>query len=346
LDIKELLDNSLARFKLKRLLGEGADLQVFSAVDLETGLEVVVKRPHPSLISRDSHRGVEYKLKRMLTLRCKFWGMIPHSNKILSWGVVDENDPYFGDNHSIDYLFVVEERALGIPLVASVVDAIKGHPIGLPQNLFALHPLRLSRKVKSFALPWALLDLQQALITSGAILLDLRPQNIFIEPISGLITVIDMSNIYDVLDATGRSKLVDLHDFYLEIFKWYIPLGIPPSTVAEYYVPYGMDSVVRFESNLRDLINGYSSADKSSINCAAAQMLERVLNRNYRDIAEFSKEFRVLTDNLAEAYEQFATSKASEVWAAAAQSLLDPYWSQYQFESKQFANEFDLIIPN
>ena len=134
--------------------------------------------------------------------------------------------------------------------------------------------------------------------------------------------------------------------FYLEIFKWYIPLGIPPSTVAEYYVPYGMDSVVRFESNLRDLIREFSSVDKSTINCIAAQMLERVLSRNYRDIAEFRKELRTLTDNLAEAYGQFAISKATEVWAAAAQSLLDPYWSQYQFESKQFADVFDLIIPN
>ena len=42
----------LARFKLEGLLGEGTDLQVFSATDTATGDAVVVKRPHPKVHPR------------------------------------------------------------------------------------------------------------------------------------------------------------------------------------------------------------------------------------------------------------------------------------------------------
>ena len=49
----------LARYRLGPLIGEGVDRQVFAATDLETGDQVVLKRPHPTLVVRDQHGDVE-----------------------------------------------------------------------------------------------------------------------------------------------------------------------------------------------------------------------------------------------------------------------------------------------
>ena len=59
----------LQRFKLEITLGEGADLQIFAATDTETGRPVVVKRPHPTLITRRQHHDVEERLLRAIGLR-------------------------------------------------------------------------------------------------------------------------------------------------------------------------------------------------------------------------------------------------------------------------------------
>ena len=52
----EIEASGLSRFRLGDPIGEGADCQVFAATDLEDDAQVVIKRPHPSLIARRSAR--------------------------------------------------------------------------------------------------------------------------------------------------------------------------------------------------------------------------------------------------------------------------------------------------
>ena len=51
------------------------------------------------------------------------------------------HDDYFGDDVGEPYRVRAEERAAGIPLVGDPMSRILRVPIGLGQNLFALHPL-------------------------------------------------------------------------------------------------------------------------------------------------------------------------------------------------------------
>ena len=49
----------LRRYEASGVLGSGADYEVRSAVDQETGQQVVLKRPMPQMISRRMHGGTE-----------------------------------------------------------------------------------------------------------------------------------------------------------------------------------------------------------------------------------------------------------------------------------------------
>ena len=50
---------TLDRFRLEGLLGSGSDYEVHAATDVETGQQVVVKRPRPDYIARGLHTGID-----------------------------------------------------------------------------------------------------------------------------------------------------------------------------------------------------------------------------------------------------------------------------------------------
>ena len=177
----------LARFKLEGLLGEGTDLQVFSATDTATGDSVVVKRPHPTLVQRGQHGEVERSLLRAKALRDQPRSALAHLAPIIGHGRQNAVDSYFGDTLENGYIVAVERRARGLPLVGSASDAVKGMPIGLPQNLFVRHPVVPRRSGSPFTIATDLLDSAEALLHVGHLLLDLRPQNVFFDPRSGRI---------------------------------------------------------------------------------------------------------------------------------------------------------------
>ena len=56
----------LRRYQTSGILGSGADYEVRSAVDQETGKQVVLKRPMPQMISRRMHGGTEARTDRTL----------------------------------------------------------------------------------------------------------------------------------------------------------------------------------------------------------------------------------------------------------------------------------------
>jgi hypothetical protein len=87
----------LTRFKLEGLLGEGADLQVFSATDTATGDAVVVKRPHPTLVQRGQHGDVEGSLLHAKALRDQRRTALPHLTQMIGHGRQSIGDSYFGD---------------------------------------------------------------------------------------------------------------------------------------------------------------------------------------------------------------------------------------------------------
>ena len=172
----------LDTFQLHERLGEGADSEAFAATDTRTGAPVVVKRPHPMLIARGQHDAVERRMAKVIALRERLGDALPHVAKMIAYTQRANHDAYFGDALGEPYTVVVEERALGVPLVGSAIDGIKRHPIGAPQNLFAVHPVIAHERRGRFSIVRDIMEVAGAFSDAGALILDMRPQNIYFAP--------------------------------------------------------------------------------------------------------------------------------------------------------------------
>ena len=323
----------LGRFALEGILGEGAELQVFAATDTDTGRRVAVKRPHPTLIERSQHGDIEQRLQRIMSLREDMGDRIPHLPRLIGYAPSGKYDDYFGDLVGQSYMVTIEERARGLPLVGSVVDGIRGSAIGLPQNLFALHPLVPHSTMGAFSIIRHILDVAEAFYDAGVLLLDLGPQNVFFDAKSASITVIDVGSLTVERPATRRHAAVDLHDFYVEIFKWYTSPASPPGDVSDYGEPHGMGSVLIFDRNLSTLRAEFSIVKGDRFNEVAVGILEKVRQRGYRSFTEFRLDFDGFLGLAEERYSSYAQSNdLVSVWRDALQTLNDPYWSKYLFD--------------
>ncbi len=326
---------SLERFHLKGVLGEGADLQVFAATDADTGIEVVVKRPHPAMIARGQHRDIERRMERAIALREELGGSLPHVSRVVGQTPVGPRNGWFGDTLDAAYTAIVEERARGLPLVGSAVDGIKGFAIGLPQSLFALHPLVAHAGRDGFPIQEVVLDVAEAFDGIGRLALDLRPQNVFFDPRSAAATVIDVGNVTVAREATRRQPALDLHDFYLEMFKWYATPFDPPGEARGYFEPRGMGSVQMFNHNLDRMIEEFSAITPEPLKSAAVAMLRKIRRRGYEGLREFRTEFEDYLSLARERCEELAQSpKLSEAWRAAKDELRAPYWRKFLFDAE------------
>ena len=105
----------LSRYEATGLLGSGADYQVRSAVDRETGRPVVLKRPVPQMISRRMHGATEARTERVLQAYQEVGHTISLVVPILGYTDPANHDEFFGDSLGQEYRVVVEERAVRQP---------------------------------------------------------------------------------------------------------------------------------------------------------------------------------------------------------------------------------------
>ncbi len=324
---------NLQRFRLEGKIGEGADSEVFAATDADTGEAVVLKRPHPALIMRGQHGAVERRMSKVIALRGQMAPSRPQLSSLLACTAPANHDAYFGDALSESYIVVVEERASGVPLVASATDGIKGHPIGAPQNLFALHPVVPHRTRGRFSIVRDLMEVAEAFENVGALILDLRPQNIYFEPRDAGITVIDIGGVTEPRPGGGRNPPLDLHDFYLELFKWYVPLEYPPQDAESYGHPVGMDTVPMFNQNLDTMMRRLSEPPAQEWKSTAIEILSKVKQRDYPRLQAFRNDFEGFLTLLEQHYDRLqADARAREAWQAALSRLTDEYWRKYRFD--------------
>ena len=305
----------------------------------ENGRQVVVKRPHPSLIERSLHRDVDESLARSVALRERFSNLSNRLPRLLHHFPAEDYDAYFGDRLRHPYSFIVEARASGVPLVGSIVDGVKGHPIGLPQNLFALYPLVARRDRGRFTIQRDLLQIAETFHQAGLLPLDLRPQNLFFDPRDASIVMVDLGQVRVERAPTRRQRAVDIHDFYLEFFKWYTIAGDPPTDPKAYGRPHRTDSVTMFPRDLDLMIEGFSAQPSRPLGEAAVSVLERVRERGYGDVSQFRRD--------VEGYLALAEERAARLdgcsdrvgaWRNAAEMLNGPLWSKFLFDpSKDLA---------
>ena len=328
----------LRRYEASGVLGSGADYEVRSAVDQETGQQVVLKRPMPQMISRQMHGGTEARTDRTLQVFQEMDQATALVAPILGYTDRANHDWFYGDSLGQEYRVVVEERARGIPLMVSDPRArILRVPVGAGQNLFALFPLVHPTGIQAFPIHRQLLDLQEMFVRAGYILLDLRPQNIFYQPGSGRVTIIDcgaLSSIDGKPDSRGR-PVPDIHDFYLEMLKFYATPEQPPTQAGAYRDPYGQRPVVRFDQELQEMAAIFDQSPDSAQK-QALHLIEHVRSRAYADIADFRGDLEVYLEQVAARNEGLnSLPEARAAWGEALGWLRGEHWQRYLFDPEE-----------
>ena len=318
----------LVRFTLVSLIGEGADLQVFSATDSDTGKPVVVKRPHPTLVSRKMHRSVENRTQLQAELR----GRIEGTGNLARLHLLTEPhnfDWYFGDDPGDKYSVLVEDRAVGIPLVGGVSDLVRGHPIALPLNLFALHP---SMEIMSSGYEhpsMAALAVIERLYEEGYLAQDLGPQNMFYSPGSRASVVIDLGTLTLPREATPRHPPFDLNDILFDLFRQYTTPEPPPRDRDGFIRTKEVNLSGTLERKAEETCRDYATANDGLAD-KALRILSRIGRREYSSPSEFRED---LQDYLADALATGKDEVTEQAWFEALQGLKSPYWKKYLFDA-------------
>ena len=317
----------LRRFRLGAVLGEGADSQAFLAEDsLGEVREAVVKRAHPSLISRGLHGDAERRMAAQARFRREFAPeFLP---RLLAASRADGFAWLFGDDLGSPYTALAEERARGVPLVGGAADEATGRPVGLPMSLFALHPPP-GMRAKSPAMD--ALSVIESCAARGLLALDLGPRNVFYAPTERRTTVVDLGGITEPRAATRRREAVDVNDVLLEFFASYTTPDDAPRTAAGHLNVREVRLSGGIERRARTLAREFAALSGSLRADAARRILDRIGRRAYEDPAEFRTDFS--------AYSQAADDESSwdEETAQARREALEwlrlPYWGKFAFDA-------------
>ena len=331
----------LERFKLEGLLGSGSDYEVHAATDGETGKPVVIKRPNPDYITRKMHLGVDQLSEHLIEVHQSMGESQPYMTHMVGYTEVALHDDYFGETLKESYRVLVEERAVGIPMVCDIRDKFKGVPIGLGQNLFAIHPLVSHPDGGRFAVHQQLMELEEAFHEKGHFLLDMRPQNLYFEPWEGRIQVIDIGTI-PAQGKASQGKVSfgnqprDLHDFYAEMFKYYATPQGPPSDAAGYKESLGMRHIRFFDEQLESLAQSFSKASGTQAEDAAVTVLQKIRSRAYQSFGDFRREFVEYLALVEERNRDLPDlDSLVQVWRQAMDMLTQDYWRKFLFEPER-----------
>ena len=303
-------------------------MQVFAATDVESGLQCVVKRPHPSLISRNIHDDVERRMSLQAELRSeRVSAGLP---RLLILTASDTFNWYFGDHHGNSYVVQVEERATGIPLLGSVGDQVRGHPVGLPLNLFVLHPSteHIERGVDNPAL--TALGIIEHCLESGYLAGDLGPRNVFYSPGAGRATAIDLGSLRRPEPGSARSPAFDLNNILFEFFQFYTTTDEPPVTSEGFAHVSEQRLVGPLERMARSMAERYSTLANAGQRASAQSILTGLAERRYQSVEEFRSDFEAY---LAEAEQTPRSETFNSAWLTAMERLREPYWTKYMFNA-------------
>ena len=316
------------RFRLGELIGEGADLQVFAGSDLNTGEPVVIKRPHPSLVSRNMHDDVQRRAALQARLRIEYRELegLPELYAVTS---ADRFDWYFGDDPGLPYSVQIEERAKGIPLLGSIGDQVRGRPVGLPLNLFVLHPsLRhWERDIRSPSL--MVLDIIERCESYGLLIGDLGPRNVFFSPGSGAAMAVDLGALRRPQQETRRTRRFDLNDTLFEFFVFYTTPVAKPTTIGGFSSVSEQRHSGPLERMAQAGVQAYAAA-ASGQREAAETILASIAARGYSSVAEFRQNFE---EYLSELKTKPQEPGAERVWRSALDGLRDAYWNRYLYDA-------------
>jgi hypothetical protein len=325
----------LRRYEITGRLGSGADYDVRAAVERETGAEVALKRPIPQAVSRRQHLAIEARTERLLEAYDRAGDADGLLAPLLGYTDSAVHDEYFGDDIGEPYTVFVQGRAPGVPLLGDMMSRFTGVPIGAGQNLFAMFPLVQPSGTPSFPVHNQLLDLEQAYLQSGYILMDMRPQNVFFQLGSGRIQVIDSGALARVDDPAPRGRPpLDVNDACLELLKFYTTPEEPPVDAAGYRDARGVRPIVNIQQELNEIRRDLMNADPS-VASTGEVILEKIGDRAYTDYDQFRADLNgYLAAISARNGSLPSIGEATAAWREALDWLRADYWTKFKFDAE------------
>ncbi len=325
----------LQRYEITGRLGTGADYDVRAAIDRETGAEVALKRPVPQAISRKQHLAIEARTGRLLEAYDRAGDADGLLAPLLGYTDSEIHDGYFGDDLGEPYTVFVQGRAPGIPLLGDMMSRFTGVPIAAGQNLFAMFPLVQPSGNPPFPVHNRLLDLEQAYLQSGYILMDMRPQNVFLQPGAGQIQVIDSGALAGVDDPAPRGRPpLDVNDACLELLKFYTTPEEPPQDPAGYRDARGVRPIVNVQQELNEMRRDLMSAG-DAVASAGETILEKIGDRAYTDYNQFRADLNGYLAAISARNESLpGIGEATAAWREALDWLRADYWTKFKFDAE------------
>ena len=311
-------------------------MQVFAATDLESGDSCVVKRPHPTLVSRNIHDDVERRMTLQAELRSEGAG-IDGLPRLIAVTDPDRFTAYFGDDLGHAYIVQVEERATGIPLLGSIGDQVRGFPVGLPLNLFALHPSTgcLARNIEEPSL--TVLHVIEQCFDLGYLAGDLGPRNLFYCPGTGDATVIDLGSLRTEVTEGRRRRAVDINDILFEFFQFYSTPDDLPKSAEDFAQVREQRHSGTLERMAQSMVDTYSTACSADQRDAAQEILDKIAQRSYQSVSGFRTDYAVYLSAAASRPRDGINESA---WSSALMGLRDAYWTKYLFDADSELNPY------
>ena len=333
----------LHRYEITGRLGSGADYDVRAAIDRETGAEVALKRPVPQAVSRRQHGAIEERTGRLLSAYDRAGDAGGIQTPIVGFTEEAVHDDFFGDELGEAYTVFVQERAPGIPLLGDMMSRFTGVPIGAGQNLFAVFPLVGAKGALPFPVLSQLLDLEQHYLQAGFILMDLRPQNVFYQPGTGRIQVIDTGALAGVDDPAPRGRPpLDVNDACLELLKFYTTAQEPPLEAAGYRDAHGVRPIPNIQQELDEMRRGLLGAD-DAVAAAGNTVLDSIGSRAYSDFQQFRPDLTAFLNAVHERNRGLPDyESAVGAWREALEWLRADYWTRFKFDAD---TELDAYSP-
>ena len=344
----------LARYELGGRLGSGADYEVRAAADRATGQAVVVKRPVPQAISRRQHEAIEARTARLLASGGLVGPAAGRLQPALLGGTARAaHDAFFGDQLGETYTVIVQERAGGIPLLGDLMARVRGVPIAAGQGLFALFPLMEAAAGEAdwdFPVQRQLLELAQLYLDHGWALLDLRPQNVFFQPGSRQVQVIDTGAAQPLGQPGPRGRPpADANDVCLELLKFYAAPEPPPLEAAGYRDARGIRPIINWPQELDELARNLTSAGDDAAGddggnnaegggaaavAAGMALLDKLRARSYAGFHEFGRDLTAYLEALRRRNRQSPDYPAMRAaWQETLAALRASYWQQFRFDA-------------
>jgi hypothetical protein len=126
----------------------------------------------------------------------------------------------------------------------------------------------------------------------------------------------------------------DLHDFYLEMLKFYTTPQSPPAQVQAYRDPSGLRPVVNFDRELEQMARQFKTVADRTVQETALVVIDQVRQRAYAAFDDFRRDLTAYLEAVKSAHQALPNlAEAQQVWAEALDWLREDYWQRYVFDA-------------